>query len=157
MARDMPSLKSWAAADDDTKAAALINAYSKLSRVQLRYEKPRAGFEVATTSRPWPPGRDICDHDVVIRPGAWAHITKDDFLAMPDGFRKAVRAAQLIEANEIMTDSPFEQRHRAGVISETVGESSIMLRGGRLELGVSYEALRALAGFVYYQVKAIRA
>jgi hypothetical protein len=157
MARDMPSLKAWAAADDDKKAAALINAFARLSRVQLRYAKDHLTQEGGTTSRPWPPGRDLCDQDVVIRPGEWAKKTKEEFLAMPPVFRKAVRSAQLIEANDILTDDPIATRHRAGVISETIGESSVMLRGGRLELGVSLDALRALTGFVYYNIRTARA
>jgi hypothetical protein len=157
MARDMPSLKAWATDDDDKKAAALINAFARLSRVQLRYAKDHLTQEGGTTSRPWPPGRDLCDQDVVIRPGEWAKKTKEEFLAMPPVFRKAVRSAQLIEANDILTDDPIASRHRAGVISETIGESSVMLRGGRLELGVSLDALRALTGFVYYNIRTARA
>lgn len=156
-ARDLPSLKAWSAADDDKKVAALINAYSRLSRVQLRYTKAHPVTEITPTTRPWPPGRPARDCDVVIRPGGWKKFTKEDFLAMPADFRKAIRLAQMIEANEILTDSPYEARHRAGVISETVGESSVMLRGGRLELGVSNQTLRALSGFVYYDVRIARA
>jgi hypothetical protein len=159
LARDNPRLKGWAAADDEKKSAALINAYTRLSRVQLRYAKPRAEADVATTIRTYDPTRLYReDCDVVIRPGDWgSRFTKEDFLAMPADFRKALRLAQLVEANEVLTDNPFEARHRAGVISETVGESSIMLRGGKLELGVSTETLRALTGFVYYNVRLARA
>ncbi|QIG69076.1 hypothetical protein EVB78_043 [Rhizobium phage RHph_N1_15] len=157
LARENPRLTAWAAAADDKKIAALINAYTRLSRVQLRYLKERPEAEVATSVRPYDPTseRDSCD--VVIKPGDWGtRFNKVDFLAMPYDFRKAVRTAQLIEANEVLTDNPFEARHRAGVISETVGESSIMLRGGKLELGVSIDALRALTGFVYYNVRLAR-
>lgn len=144
LARDNPRLTAWAAASADTKMAALINAYSHLGRVQLRYTKELA------------PDATIAE-EVIIRPGAWLEYTKDDFMALPAEFRKAIRTAQLIEANEILTDNPYESRHRAGVISETVGESSVMLRGGRLELGVCHEALRALTGYVYYRVEIGRA
>ncbi|QIG75615.1 hypothetical protein EVC20_044 [Rhizobium phage RHph_Y2_17_1] len=159
LARDNPRLKGWAAADDEKKSAALINAYTRLSRIQLRYAKPLPEADVATSSRPYDPRRSSRDDcDVVIKPGDWRdRFTKEDFLAMPADFRNALRLAQLVEANEVLTDNPLEARHRAGVISETVGESSIMLRGGKLELGVSSEALRALTGFVYYNVRLARA
>lgn len=158
LARDNPRLTGWAAADDERKAAALINAYVRLSRVQLRYTLPKPENDVATTVRPYLIGERDCSTDVVIRPGDWGvRFLKTDFLAMPEDFRKAIRSAQLIEANEVLTENPYEVRHRAGVISETVGESSVMLRGGKLELGVSSEALRSLTGFVYYNVRLARA
>lgn len=144
LARDNPRLTAWAAADSDRKAAALINAYNRVTRIQLRYKKP-AENDV------------VCAEEVIIRAGGWSDYTRDDFMAMPADFRKALRLAQLIEANEILTDNPYESRHRAGVISETVGESSIMLRGGKLELGVTSETLRALTGYVYYRVRVGRA
>ncbi|TDW20409.1 hypothetical protein EV128_12539 [Rhizobium azibense] len=157
LARDNPQLKAWSAADDDKKRAALINAYSRLSRVQLRYCKPKEEDE-ATTIHPYLAHGQLSPWDVVIKPGDWDNrFTKQDFLAMPADFRKALRTAQLLEANQVLTDDPIAQRHRAGIISETVGESSIMLRGGKLELGVSSEALRALAGYVYYNVRITRA
>lgn len=160
LARDNPQLKAWNGATDEKKAAALINAYSRLSRVQLRYLKPKEEIAVPAI-RPTPLPYLGYEHhysdDVVIRPGDWGRrIDKDDFLKMPDDFRKAIRNAQIIEANAVLTDSPYEQRHRAGVISETVGESSIMLRAGKLELGVANETLRALTGFVYYNVRLAR-
>ncbi|WP_276122559.1 hypothetical protein [Pararhizobium qamdonense] len=157
LARDNPRLTAWSAATDEKKTAALINAYGRLSRVQLRYASHKVEHKVVSTSNPVRHDRDRDRCDVVIKPGDWADITKADFLAMPIDLRKALRAAQIVEANEVLTDNPYETRHRAGVISETVGESSIMLRGGKLELGVSYEALRALTGFVYYSVRVARA
>ncbi len=158
LARDMPGLKAWNSATDDAKRAALINAYARLSRIQFRYRKPRRESEIATLVRPYAWQRRYHeDLDVVIRPGDWAKHTPAEFLAMPADFRKALRVAQLTEANEILTDSPYEARHRAGVISETVGESSVMLRGDRFDLGVANDTLRALAGFVYYDVRITRA
>lgn len=160
LARDNPQLKAWNGASDEKKAAALINAYSRLSRVQLRYLKPKeeiAQPAIRPTPFPYLGYGQHCPDDVVIKPGDWGRrFGKRDFLKMPEDFRRAIRNAQIIEANAVLTDNPYEQRHRAGVISETVGESSIMLRAGKLELGVANETLRALTGYVYYNVRLAR-
>jgi hypothetical protein len=148
LARDMPELKSWSQSSDEQRAAALINAYSRMQRIQLRFTNPLPGEEDE---------EDRCEKHTILRPGVWNELTADDFLAFPKPFRTALRRAQICEANSILTDNPFAERHRAGVISETVGESSVMLRGGKLELGVANETLRCLAGYVYYQVSIARA
>lgn len=144
LARDMPGLKAWLAASDDQRAAALINAYSHMQRIQLRFTWPLRD------------GEDRRE-ETILRPGAWTELTVDDFLSFPREFRRALRMAQICEADKILTDDPLQSRHRAGVISETVGESSVMLRGGKLELGVASETLRYLSGYVYYSVTVARA
>jgi hypothetical protein len=146
LARDMPELKAWYQASDEQRAAALINAYTRMQRIQLRFLWPLRDGE--------PEERQL---ETVIRPGQWSEVTVDEFLSFPRDFRRALRMAQICEANEILTDDPYQSRHRAGVISETVGESSVMLRGGKLELGVGTQTLRYLTGFVYYQVSIARA
>lgn len=144
LSRDVPNLHGWSGADDESRGAALINAYARLSRIQLKF----------TVEDP-----TLTDYqcDRVLNPSTWPDVTKADFNQFPKRFRDALRLAQLVEANAILTDNPIEQRHRAGVISETVGESSIMLRGNRLDLSVSAEALRYLKGYVYFNVRIGRA
>jgi hypothetical protein len=142
--RDMPSLKAYQAASDDQKAAALINAYTRIARVQVRFEQE-------------PPIGTSCRREVTIRPGGWSEITKDEFLGYPKSFRKALRLAQLNEANVILTDSPIAARQRDGIISETVGESSVMLKTSKLDLGVDRSTLQFLSGYVYYTIRLGRA
>jgi len=146
-ARNLPTAKAWAAASEDQQIGSLIQAYSRLQRVQLRFPLPIKENE----------DRDFDERDYqIIRPGQWSEISKPEFLAMPREFRYALRAAQICEANVILSDNPVTQRHRNGVISETIGESSVMLRGGKLELGVDNETMRHLAGFIYYDVRVTR-
>lgn len=146
-ARDLPNVKAWLAASDEQRAAALIQAYARVSRIQVRF--PLTPEETDT--------RDFDERQYcVVRPGQWTEIPKDQFLGFPKDFRRALRAAQVCEANVILADNPVTQRHRSGVISETIGESSVMLRGGKLELGVDNETLRCLSGYVYYDVRVAR-
>jgi hypothetical protein len=150
LARDMPNLTGWKGATDEQRGAALINAYARLVRIQMRFTTD----EVIDTQTVY----DVdASYETILNGKTWPAITKTSFLAFPKPFRTALRQAQLAEANSILTDNPVEARHRAGILSETVGESSIMLRGGRLELGVSSDALRYLTGYVYYNVRVGRA
>ena len=148
VARDVPNLTGWETASDEQRTAALINAFTRMTRIPMRFSTPNDLREN------WQMGEEV---DTVILASAWKEITAAEFLSYPIDFRKAVRIAQVIEANEILANNPMSARHRAGIISETVGESSVMLRGGRLELGVSSETLRYLTGFVYYDHRIWRA
>lgn len=156
LARDMPELRAWHQNTEEQRAAALINAYTRLKRIQLRICRPELLDEHHSEMAASEHGR-WCNMETVIRPGVWDELTVDDFLDLPRDFRRALRMAQIAEANEILTNDPLQARHRAGVISETVGESSVMLRGGKLQIGISDTALRYLGGYVYYQVGVARA
>lgn len=155
LARDMPELKAWRSASDEQRAAALINAFTRLKRIQLRVTYPSRIN--ATHSETLDRDGYECMMETILWPGIWDELTVDDFLDLPRDFRRALRMAQISEANEILTDDPIQSRHRAGVISETVGESSMMLRGGKLQIGVAEQTLRYLSGYVYYKVGVARA
>ncbi|RWI35421.1 hypothetical protein [Mesorhizobium sp.] len=135
LARDIPNLDGWKAATDEQRYAGLINSYHKLIRIPMRYKI------LPTTDQ------DDEPTEVIVR---WGDITEDEFRDMPVEFRRAVRSAQLLQADDILENNPITKRHQDGIISETVGESSIMLRGGRLTLDISSRALSSLSGFLYY-------
>lgn len=148
MARDMPNLSGWSTASEDKRYASLIEAFNRLTRIPMRFEVPHAND---------PTGTLYCPEETIIPASQWAGITEEQFLAFPADFRKAVRTAQLVEANEMIEGETMAQKHRQGIISETVGESSIMLRGGRVEQNVSSTTLRTLAGFIYFSHRIARA
>jgi hypothetical protein len=142
-ARDMPNLAGWASATDDQKYAALIDAYAKISRMTMRY----------TTYATNDLGRR-CPNQTIVK---WGDITLDQFNAMPAEFRKALRMAQIYQADESIENDPILARQRAGIISETIGESSVMLRGGQLSLDIASKASAALKGYIYYNFRIARA
>lgn len=163
IARDMPNLAGWNSADGDQRAAALINAYHRLTRISMRFRIEKTpithvydGFN--QPSYHWT--RDLIHGtrvpEIIVLAQAWSGLTIEEFMEFPSAFRKAVRMAQVAEANEILENDVTARRHRQGIISETVGESSIMLRGGRLSLGIGTTALEYLAGLVFYQFKIVR-
>jgi hypothetical protein len=149
LARDTLNLNGWLMADDERRYIALVEAFNRLTRIPMR-------FKHLETDNPLP-RHDLFAQETVVLRSTWGEVTEEDFLAWPLYFRKALRAAQLVEANELLEGDPIAKKHRAGIISETVGESSIMLRGGKVDHGVSSATLQHLAGHIYYNHRIVRA
>lgn len=164
-ARDIPNSFGWRTAGRENQEAALINAFNRLTRIPMKFRvgpTPLKYLNDRLTSAPkyhWTKDLLLGDEpaETVIPAAAWHDIDADEFMTFPDYFRKAVRLAQVAEANDILENDVTNRRHRQGIISETVGESSIMLRGGQLNLGVSRAALEYLSGHVYYNHRISRA
>ncbi|MBA8881723.1 hypothetical protein [Phyllobacterium myrsinacearum] len=143
LARDIPNLKGWSEATEESRNAALINAFERLIRIPMKFKRYE-GVEMRHYE------------ETVIPTDAWREITKIEFMTFPASFRKAVRQAQIAEANEILENDVTASKHRAGIISETVGESSVMLRGGLLELGIAKRSSEFLKGHIYYRARLLR-
>lgn len=149
LARDMLDVKGWSNASEDQRCTALIEAYSRLTRIPMR-------FKVSDLDNLRDRSPQFAE-ETIIRRDAWETITSEEFMDFPKTFRKALRQAQLAEANELLEGDPIEKKHRAGIISETVGESSVMLRGGKVDHGVSTNTLKYLTGHIYYNNRIVRA
>lgn len=145
LVRDLPHTTGWNGATTDQRYAALVEAFNRLTRISMKFPNPLPAGQV----------RHPDDETVILR-SDWSEIDEATFLAMPAPFRKALRMAQIVEANELLEGDTIASKHRAGIISETVGESSMMLRTSKLELSVSSSALRHLTGYIYYNLRLAR-
>jgi hypothetical protein len=113
---------------------------------------------------PWPELLDmqsrIAPHyKADITPRMWPLMTEDLFAQYPEAFREALKRAQVVEANQILTGDGYASRRKAGLMSESVGESSMMFKAGvrPLDLGISREALDYLTGFLNNRITTTRA
>lgn len=149
LARDTVNLTGWAGADEEQRCAALAEAFNRLTRIPMK-------FKVNDLDNIRDRSTQFAEETIILR-SAWPTVTKDEYMQWPAYFRKALRLAQLTEANELIEGDPVEKKHRAGIISETVGESSIMLRGGKTEHGVSSATLQHLSGHIYFNHRIVRA
>ena len=149
LARDMPNLSGWAAASSDARHAALIEAYRRLTRIPMR-------FVVADPTATVQPSSDLYNEETIILRSAWPDIDETEFLGWPLFFRRALRQAQLAEANELLEGDIITKRMRAGIISETIGESSVMIRGTHLDFGMSRAAMSYLSGHIHYDFRIAR-
>lgn len=146
MVGDMTSLSGWTSAPTEQRISALVEAYNKVTRIPLRFfERDEDGRQLRTA-----------DH--IILPHMWSAITPAKFLTYPDDFKSALRRAQITEANELLQGDGLMRRHRGGVVSETIGESSVTLKPGSvIDYGMSSQTMNCLRGFVYSVVKIARA
>lgn len=148
-ATEIPNLLSWPVYDDFTRQTALMQAYRKLTRYSYFVR--------------WP--KDIDDqrylqpmYDRRIAPHHWPVMTSEQWLTWyPEEFRAALRRAQIIEADIIVGGDKVNDKRRAGVLSETIGESSMMFRVGKpLDLGICDATLRELTGYLDFRLVTTR-
>jgi hypothetical protein len=138
------NLSAWTSSDETRQRAALSEAYGRICSIPMKY-CPRDDL-----------GQNTLSSEQHITRAGWLDVSKDAFSALPTHFRKALRAAQLLEANELLAGDSAGRRHRAGIVTETIGESSVTLRSGQINYGVSQNTLAALAGYVAFNVKLTR-
>ena len=155
MALDTPNTSGWAIASEDQKRAALTEAYRRLTQIPMKFPTytPGGFFDNYKTIAP----RDIAEETVIER-DQWDELTLDEYdTKFPTHFKKALRRAQFIEANELLQGDNVAKKHRAGIVTETIGESSVTLRQGRVDYGIASETLRALTGYIHYNMRIKRA
>lgn len=144
-ALDVPNVSGWNVATEDRRKAALVEAFQRLTSIPMKYahrdHENRLRMEAET----------------IIERDQWEEVTAELFAEFPTHFKKALRKAQFIEANELLQGDAATKKHRAGIITETIGESSVTLRGGRVDYGVSTQTLSALAGYIYFNMRIARA
>jgi hypothetical protein len=129
-------LEYFDALPDNLKAVALENSFANLKK--LRFNPAITG----STSRCSTTGLDI---------SAYSY---DQFKTLPIGLQNALKKAQIAEANVLVENSPIRDKIRAGIISETIGESSMFFKqggsvGGTKYPGLSDDAYAHLSEFVF--------
>lgn len=76
----------------------------------------------------------------------------NDFNALDPAFLAAIRKAQIAEANSIVENSPIMDKIRSGIISETIGESSMFFKQSgppMTKTGLSHDAEDYINPWVY--------
>ena len=151
----MPALDGWNAATRQDRAGALIESYFRLTKLGYRIpmnawgDSPPAGFSLVIPS---------VQGDWVISPRLWPILNESSYDRYPDHFRLSMRRAQIAESNVILTGDPVDERRREGVMSESVGESSMMFRPGKpLDLPISKEACKYLQNYIEWRITTTRA
>jgi len=135
----LPNLLAWENATRDQRIAALGAAYQRLTRFTYAVWKPE---DADVQSR-------LVPFEDVIQPRRWPTISEQQFAALSERFRIAIASAQLVEANEILTGDIIGDKQRAGVLSETIGESSMMFRSMKqLEKKVSKSSYGYISSYV---------
>jgi len=134
----IPNLTGWKAASKEDRIAALIEARNRLVRIRYRLIRD--------------------DLDLVEPEFAASHMDSiefEDWVAFPEEFKWALRHAQVIQADRLLSTDVHAEiaKHREdGLMSMTVGESSHMFRPGKpLLLNICREAYAYLAKYVTWR------
>lgn len=109
---DLPMMSGWSSATDAVKTTALMQAYHNISLLNFDLDH--------VTEFPDFPALE----GYTLRPDPFVHMTREEFDALPDSFSRALRRAQVVEANDLLGGDPVAQKRQQGVLKETVGESS---------------------------------
>jgi len=152
-AMDIPNIDAWHAASEQQKVAALIDAREHIVQLnfnllnsnvnfgqdQLNYV-PEGSFQSAYVAR----------NSLFLFNGNLNLLNETQFNQLPERFKKALRQAQVVEANAILGGNTDDVKRGSGIVEETIGESSVKFRtaGVPLRLPVCRRAL----GYVSYYV-----
>lgn len=127
---DIPNTPSWDVGANQERTAALKEAYSSVGMLQYLLPETSLGtFEIAD-------------------------LTTEQWDTLPADFLAALKKAQLVESDYIMGGDWIADKRKAGLLSETIGESSNMFRSGKpLDLIVSPRAFKYLGKYVDFRRK----
>jgi hypothetical protein len=146
-AMSMPDLDTFTAATELDRTIALMESYLKISRLAFNVETSTGDTMSIIT---WP-GESLTKTG--LSAANFAIMTPAEFFLLPLRFREALARAQVAEANDVLVEDPISDRVRAGLLSETIGESSMMFKSVRpLERGVSRRAIQYLSEFMSTRV-----
>jgi hypothetical protein len=141
---DLGNFLSLIAVDEEKCEAALVQAFHALKR----YAFLVPGF---AATRP--------------EPFRLAELTADERALLPADFLYAVQMAQTLEADTLSgggsaVEAHANERRRAGIIEETIGESSTKFASlGQVETigALSHRSLGMLSGYLYRGIRIARA
>ncbi|WP_065523413.1 hypothetical protein, partial [Klebsiella pneumoniae] len=88
------------------------------------YDRPQNMLQTSTLPFRWA-GQytsDIVD---------WDKLTDDDFMEFPEAFRNALALAVVNEASEIAGGSDIQRAREDGIVSESIGETTMAYRQGK--------------------------
>lgn len=144
LALETSSVSGWNSSDETRRRAALAEAYRRITSIPMRYGiRDVDGF--------------IDQNELLyIERDMWLQIGVDAYTLFPTHFKRALRMAQFVEANELLQGDQIGLKHRAGIISETIGESSVTLRADRVNYGLSILALSVLTGYINFDMRIAR-
>jgi hypothetical protein len=144
----MPELTGWAAATEINRLNALEEAYRRLTRIGFLIRRPEDVDDMTYY---------VIEDENRIEPRAWTIMTSERYARFPAHFRKALCRAQIQEASEILSGDVVSDKRRQGLLSESIGESSMMFRSGKpLEMGVSTRTRQHLTGYIDMRMSVTR-
>lgn len=127
-ALDLVNIDAFTATDKASRIAALINGYLSICNLE---------FELNACA----PLKNL------------STFTAAQVAALPARFLRALKQAQILEANELLDPGSVNNKRQSGLMSETIGESSMMFRPTKiLTLPVTRRSLDLLADWISWDI-----
>jgi len=117
-----PTLDGWDGADEKARIGAMVHAHANLSRIAYFVRQLPSSGNVRDYAA-YGTGDGDCLFEVV-RKIHLSTMTAPKFAELPADFKKAIKRAQLIEADVLLGGDLVGRVRQDGIISETIGESS---------------------------------
>lgn len=142
---ELLTIAGWSNASDDRKVAALIQAFRNISGLTFEYTPldEKGEYKVGEVE--------------TLEPMDWHHMSANHFEDLPPAFRQALIRAQILEANELLQGNVFASRIKAGVKSETIGESSVSFNTSVRQHSVSSAVVQTLNQYIVRRFEIARA
>ena len=146
-ARQFVNLVAFSGDTEARQKAALVEAFRRICTLSMRYTITDMDGKLETSHK--------------IAASTWDLVDADAFQTqLPTHFKRALRAAQLAEADDLLQGNVVARKQAQGIASETIGESSVTFRngfGGQGSSGIGATALALLSGYLDRSVQIGRA
>jgi hypothetical protein len=153
-ALDMPNIAAFNAASERDQIAALMDAREHIT--QLNFNMLNSNVNFGQDSLNYVPEGSfqssyVARNSLFLFNGNLNLLNETQFNQLPEKFKRALRQAQVVEANYILGGEPDDARRTAGVIEEKIGESTTkFVQGHMLTLPVCRRALGYLSYYVSF-------
>lgn len=146
-ARQFVNLTAFSGDLEARQKAALVEAFRRICNLSMLYTVSDVDGQIVSTHK--------------VAAANWHLVDADVFQTQfPTHFKRALRAAQLAEADELLQGNVVARKQQQGIASETIGESSVTFRdgfGGSGSGGIGATALALLSGYLDRSVRIGRA
>lgn len=160
-AMDMPNLGGWETASEQEKVRAMIDAREHICQLNFNLLNSNANFgqdQLAYVPEGEYQSSYVAHNSLFIFNGDLGILNEGQFAELPERFKKALRQAQVAEANAILGGESNEARRQSGIIEDEIGESRQKYRDSKpLQLPVCRRALGYLSGYVTFSKRIGRA
>ena len=153
-ALDIPNIAAFNAASERDQIAALMDAREHI--VQLNFNMLNSNVNFGQDSLNYVPEGSFqsayaARNSLFLFNGSLNLLNETQFNQLPEKFKRALRQAQVVEANAILGGEPDDAKRQAGIVEEKIGESTIKFgQGSKLSLPVCKRALGYLSYYVNF-------
>lgn len=160
-ALDIPNIPAWNSATELQRVSALMDAREHI--VQLNFNLLNSNVNFGQDQLAYVPEGQfqssyVARNSLFIFNGNLAILNATQFNTLPDRFKRALRQAQIVEADFILSGVSDEHRRSAGIIEDEIGESRQKYRDSvPLRLPVCRRALGYLSYYVTFAKRIGRA